>query len=238
MKDIFYAINRIDERGTHSSRGYVHLMVSVLKKRYSGPDNLHGLDLKRIVTMRWQSHQENEASGWYGFNWQVDDSGQLEDLQAATSMAAKIVKAAASTGYGLEVKDLVTTMQDRLKVDRVVWDGRAGKYVRPRHALPAEYQLWCMDWQRVGWNSNEGVNVMARNDEEARKDILDEMMKPCNWASAETRLATLETWRKAGSPVKIISMHRAAPDTGLGLLKSPKQEQEERAAQVAEEVTA
>lgn len=78
---------------------------------------------------------------------------------------------------------------------------------------------------------------MACNEEDARKDILDEMMKPCDWASVETRLATLETWRKAGSPVKIISMHRAAPDTGL-LLKSPKQEQEERAAQVAEEVTA
>lgn len=228
MKDTYYSIRRFVR--DHSYEGYVILQFEILAPRYGYTDS-RGMDLNTEIVGQWQSHYNAPGpSDWYGFKWVPRETSRVEKLKDAVSLAGKIAKACG----GEPTPETFEAIMMDLKIERVVYDARCSRYVRPRGVLPSHYSQWAMDWRACGWDHNHGGLEMATDEDEARDKLLRDLLA-ATWACAQEKVKILEAWRTAGMPVMKAGYSNERPDTRAvaDLIVTPKQEKERAAEREA-----
>lgn len=185
-----------------SSGGYEHVAIDLLPgvSGYRSPGPL--------VTFTWQSHYDagtGEDSGWkdwYGFHIQLDSCNSLEDLEAATRLARRVLKAPEQRRREWSPEEILERL-DALKAVHVVYDCRVNRCVPASEVASPELRAWFDDHIALG-NKFCTVSILAATREQAQTLIVQELFS-CGYEKI------LVAFIQAGKPVKMRDDH--APDT-------------------------
>ena len=239
----YYEIERQDGPRTHDGQ-FSHLKINILVGHYyrhSQPDEQdeRGMDLRRLFTIQWQGHYTDRPSDWYGRRFEITSIEHVEDLRTTTQWAERLEKLILQDGRGACPLTVVGACV-MLKLARVVYDPRSGRYPLAPRVFPPEYSLWLMDYKKMeGHTYNPAGLVMARNEDEARVKLIKDSMKESEYSGAENRLAVLTQWTNAGKPVMRTEWwcNRKIETRSVELLlRSPEEEAKAAAEAAAKEV--
>ena len=230
----YFRIHRIEDRAC--GERYIHLEYDFLVPHYdftiADEEDERGLDLKLLCAVKWQGHHHDGASTWYGRRWCVGDFDEIGMAQSAVGLLARIHKEhEARNEYDQTPLSVLGVLVGTMKLSRVVYDPRTGQYPLATNVLPSEYEMWMMDYAKLGWDYNQGGLVMAVDEAQARRKLIEAGMRRSEFSCAETRLKVLTQWQAAGSPVMRCQRWSTAKidlRSVEELLLSPKEEAERK----------
>ena len=180
---------------------YQHLYIRLLI-----PDAWNGREMKRVASLRWQSHQrsnvgEDRPSEWYGYNLEVNESDRFYEVEMGFNLLKKVAQQ-------LEQKErtpanAVSALME-LGWERMVYDARVSHHLPLSKVLPPDYSAYMFDYERVGEKHNPCGFVLARDVDEAKRLMAEELLKDVNWGAVE-RMKVCAKWVEADQPVQCLS---------------------------------
>ena len=173
--DVKYAVRWENNPGRYSG---LYVDVLIIKK--------WGSRFEKVASLRWQSNAETPLK-WYGGKIEAGN-GDFESIEAMHECIAAVSKIVTPTTETYEPTAIFRLLAS---FERYQYDARVGDYIPIDDVLPTDFRPY-LD----AHDEYCTVRVMARNDEEAKREITISMAN-------DNHHAALVKWVEAGRPIKI-----------------------------------